>query len=198
VPHARRVPVSRAHAVLVTMKMKREVWNLRARRAFERLLPSLAAARERFGVRITHFSVQRDHIHLIVEAASRAALSRAMQGLSVRIARKLNAMMGRKGEVFADRYHDRVLTTPRQVRHALVYVLGNARKHGVKLALRELDPCSSAAAFTGWCVATIASELAMRAAAVVAEPATWLLRVGWRRAGPLLDPDHRPGPMPAR
>jgi REP element-mobilizing transposase RayT len=116
----------------------------------ERILRSLSRAKDRLGARIVHYSVQRDHLHLIVEAEDTRSLSRAMQGLSVRIAKALNRALGRKGKVFADRFHDRVLTSPRQVRHALAYVLCNARKHGVAPPMRGgsgpswVDPCSSA------------------------------------------------------
>ena len=110
----------------------------------------LARACDRFGMRITHFSVQRDHAHLIVEAGSRACLVRGIKGLCVRIARAMNRLMQRKGAVFADRYHDRVLTTPRQTRHAIAYVLCNFRKHAVCAGLGALDPFSSGAAFEGW------------------------------------------------
>ena len=93
--------------------------------------------------------------------------------------------------MFADRYHDRVLATPRQVRHALGYVLCNARKHGLApRAHTWVDPCSSASAFTGW-----SRPLAVTPAPCAA-PRTWLLTVGWRRAGGLLDPDHHPGHAP--
>lgn len=183
--------------------MRREVWRLRARRAFARLVPALtlsgrASSREGL-IRLVHFSVQRDHIHLLVEAADNDALSRGVQGLSVRIARALNKLMGRTGKVFKDRYHSRVLGTPRQVRNALAYVLCNARKHGEVLPARGVDPCSSAAAFDGWAgqIVTSTHELARAAAVAATSATTWLLRVGWRRAGGLLDPDHRPGPLPA-
>jgi len=118
-------------------------------------------------------------------------MSRAMQGLAVRLARAVNRTMNRRGPVFADRFHDRVLRSPRQVRHALAYVLCNARKHGVAPQRRGwLDPFSSAAAFDGWTrhVADVDTST------ITAPPRTWLLRIGWRRGG-LLDPDHRPGPI---
>ena len=117
-----------------------------------------------------------------------------MQGLSVRIARALNRMMGRTGKVFADRFHDRVLSTPRQIRAALAYVLCNARKHGK--APRERgwrDPYSSAPAFDGWRGTSPDALTPMHA---IVAPRTWLLAVGWRRGG-LLDPDHCPGVMPS-
>jgi hypothetical protein len=146
-------------------------------------------------MRLIHFSVQRDHIHLIVEARHTTALSRGVQGLSVRIARALNRMMHRRGKVFADRFHHRPLKSPRQVRNALSYVLCNARKHGLAPRKHEwLDPYSSARAFDGW--RSIDRDRECVAALIVADARTWLLVIGWRRGGPL-DPDHCPGAMPS-
>lgn len=183
--------------MLITLKMRPGTWNLRGRRAFARIVLSIFRARDRFGTRLVHFSTQRDHAHLIVEPESRAALSRAMQGLGVRIARALNRLMGRKGSVFADRYHDRVLRTPRQVRNAIQYVLCNGRKHGVVPESVRFDPRSSAPAFEGWlggAVTELATSIAARA---VVRARTWLLTRGWRRGG-LLHPMHRPGPISSR
>jgi putative transposase len=125
VSHLARPPLSGREPVLVTMKLRPHVWNLRTRRAIRRLVPALGAASDRFGMRIAHYSVQRDHIHMIVEADAKSSLSRGMQGLAVRIARALHRMMESRGTVFADRYHERVLATPRQVRATLAYVLTN-------------------------------------------------------------------------
>jgi hypothetical protein len=152
-------------------------------------------ANDRFGLRIVHYSVQTDHIHFIVEIDNPQCFSRAIQGLAVRIAKKLNALMGRHGRVFADRFHDRVLTTPRQVRNALTYVLCNARKHGRAPSRGGwVDPWSTAPVFGGW--ATVTPERDQMTLLSTRTPRTWLLRVGWRRAGGLLDVDHRPGPWP--
>ena len=116
---------------------------------------------------------------MLVEAEGRASLSRGMQGLTVRVARALDRAWSRTGAVFADRYHARVLQTPREVRNALAYVLGNARKHGVKL-LDAVDPFSSAPWFDGW---SDRSSVHESRAAPVARARTWLLRIGWQRHG---------------
>ncbi len=195
VPHAARVALTGREPVLVTLKVRKDVWSLRARRMFLRVVGALGAAADRFGMRITHFSVQRDHGHLVVEAENRRALARAIKGLCVRIARAVNSAMGRIGSVFADRYHDRVLTTPRQVRHAIAYVICNARKHGLAPRSRRwVDPCSSAALFDGWSCEIDAPRDGI--ARVVAAPRTRLLRVGWRRAGGAIAPAHHPGRAP--
>jgi len=86
--------------------------------------------------RIIDYSVQRNHIHLIVEAKDYEHLARAMRGFAIRIARGLNQLMGTKGKVFAERYHMHVLQTPREVRHARAYVLQNARKHAAQGGVR--------------------------------------------------------------
>ena len=190
-PHGPRPKLSGREPVLVTLKVRKEIASLRVRRVLLHVTAAVAKAVVRFGVRIVEYSVQRDHVHLLVEAESKPALSRAMKGLSVRLARAIHRALARKGTVFADRYHARVLTTPRQTRNALAYVLCNGRKHGHAPSRRGwLDPCSTASAFDGW---NVAIALTTRATAA---PRTWLLRVGWRRGG-LLDPDHHPGQLPS-
>jgi len=190
VPHRTRGVLSRSKPLLITCKLLKEVGCIRGRRAVARIVARIAIAKDRFGVRIIEYSIQSDHLHLIVESMDAVALARAMKGLSVRIARALNRLLGRRGQVFADRYHHRVLGTPRQVRHALGYVLCNARKHRVAPPRAGwLDPCSSAPSFPGF--AALATNESAR---VTSLPTCWLLTTGWRRHGPL-DPDHVPGAM---
>jgi REP element-mobilizing transposase RayT len=154
----------------------------------------LRAARERLGCRIVHYSVQRSHVHLVVEAQGRDALSRGVKGLSIRVAKSVNRLLGRAGRVVEDRYHARALRTPREVKAAACYVLNNARKHERRRAFgrRWLDPCSSARWFDGW---QGRRGVALDDDAPVATPRTWLMREGWRRHGPL-GIDEVPGPSP--
>ena len=148
------------------------------------------AASSHAAFRVVELSVQRDHVHLIVEAHDNAALSAGMKGLGVRVARGVNRALRRRGRVWSDRYHARELTSPRSVRNALVYVLHNARKHRASLAF--VDPCSSAAWFEGFrrdeLVAVAAADARAIAAAAgnprpTAAARTWLAGVGWRRLG---------------
>ncbi len=135
-------------------------------------------------VRIVHFSIQRDHIHLLVEAANARALSSGMRGLAIRIARRLNRALGRRGAVWGDRWHGRALRSPRAVRNALAYVLFNGHKHGV--VPLGLDPCASifwsACAFADVAYHALADHPAARDPPV--SPArAWLLSTGWQRHG---------------
>jgi REP element-mobilizing transposase RayT len=193
VSHRARPELNGREPILITMKMKQGIWGLRTRNAFQQILPALAAAAAQRRIRLVHYSIQRDHIHLIVEAVDKLSLSRGVQGLAVRIAKRLNQMMARTGKVFADRFHERVLRSPKQVRNALRYVLLNARKHGVAPPQRDwLDPYSSAAAFDGWAV-DIRTLWPHQFVPPTVAPRSWLLSRGWRRAGPTLDPGERPG-----
>ncbi|HKA87370.1 MAG TPA: transposase [Haliangiales bacterium] len=134
-------------------------------------------ARRELPCRVVHFTIQNDHIHMIVEAADRTALSRGIQGLASGIARVVNRTAGCAGGLWRDRYHARALRTPTEVRNCLVYVLRNAAKHGSTAA--AVDPCSAAAWFDGF-----ADRPAMRTdLAPVVPPTTWLLSTGWRARG---------------
>jgi hypothetical protein len=104
-------------------------------------------------MRLLHFSVQEDHLHLVVDVSERVALSRGMQGLAIRLSKALNKHWHRKGSVFADRYYGRPVKTRSELRRVVRYVLMNAKKHGTELPGHEgkPDPFSSARWFLFWC-----------------------------------------------
>jgi len=194
VPHATRPRHAARHPVHVTVRLRKGLPGLRRRGAYAVLRGAFRAARERFGMRVVHYAVLSNHVHLLVEASDRRALSRGMQGLAIRIAKRLNRYWDRTGRVFAERYHERFLRTPREVRNALAYVLHNARKHGLSIPGDAPDPFSSGRWFDGWREGRVFSlERAGGPFAPVAAARTWLLRAGWRRRG-LVALDERPGP----
>src|ERR1051325_10694378 len=117
VAHRSRGAWTRPMPLHVTLRMAPHVYNLRSRRSFRVIAAALGLGADRFDVRVVEFSVQGNHIHLVVEAPDCRALARAIQGFSIRVARGLNRMMGRKGRVFDDRYHARLLRTQTEVRH---------------------------------------------------------------------------------
>lgn len=178
-PHANRDAVAPRHPVHVTLRLGNGLTGLRRRRSYAVVRDALASGACRFGMRLVHFSVQTNHLHLICETADERALGRGIQGLCVRLARRLNRLWQRSGRVFADRYHAHVLKTPREVRNALAYVLRNAAHHGIHFATP--DPCSTGRWFDGW------SDWRRSAHDVWSSPwpgaLTWLLSLGWRRHG---------------
>ena len=187
VTHGRRPPQSTLYPVHVTMRLRPGVPSLRGSRLFRRLRASFAQARNRFGMRLTNYSVQGNHLHLIVEASGEAALSRGMQGLNIRIAKAVNRVHARRGPVFEQRYYARPLTTRLQVRRALVYVLFNDRHHlaSRRLSLPHwwLDRCSSAHEFHGFIPEPELPPRPPPEYVTTVEPLGYLLRIGWQRYG---------------
>ncbi|MET0790349.1 MAG: hypothetical protein ABW061_02400 [Polyangiaceae bacterium] len=135
--------------------------------------------------RIVHHSVQANHLHLIVEARSTSALSSGVRGLAVRLARRINRLLLRRGPVWVDRWHGVELTSPRQVRHALIYVLQNHAKHSSITLAGALDPLSSAVTCEGFVGVRAGSRAGPSASASAQSISaqTWLLREGWKRHG---------------
>jgi REP element-mobilizing transposase RayT len=179
----------------VTLRLVAGLPVLRRRGAFKAVRAAIQRGR-REGFAVVHFSVMTNHVHLIVEANDKRALSRGMQGLKISIAKRLNHVWGkRKGAVFSERYHAREISTPTQARNTLLYVLSNARKHaaerGASLPTRWVDPFSSARQFDGW------RQHVRLEPGVVAPPASWLLRIGWMRGRVGIDAHVVPsGPAP--
>jgi hypothetical protein len=159
---------------------------LRSADAFAALVCAFSVA-SRDDFRVVHFSVQTNHVHLIVEAGSGAQLRSGLNSLTCRAARALNRAWRRSGPIWGDRYHARSLTTPREVRNGLVYVLLNFRKH--LQAVPGVDPRSSGGWFDGW-----SHEQPPQAyPCPVATPRTWLAASGWRRGGGTISVREMPG-----
>lgn len=173
VPHVRRESFSSSCPIHVTVRVCKGVPRLQSRTGMRVIRAAFSVARDRLGMRITQYSIQANHIHLIVEARDRFALSRAMKGLCVRIARRLNRATKRKGQVFADRYHAHILRTPREVRNAVRYVMNNSRTHA-KRAGRPwrwaIDPYAG-----GPCTKRFFESCQ----SLITEPRSYLLRVAW-------------------
>jgi len=194
VHHVRRPRVPRHCPSHVTLRVQRGLPSLRTRLFLKEFRASLRQACERGEFRVVHYSVQRDHVHLLVESAGKQALGKGMKAIGSRLARAVHRAFRRSGPVLHGRYHLRVLRTPREVRNALAYVLLNARKHwrerrGAAPPVR-LDEASSARWFDGW--RRFLPAPLVREPPEVAEARTWLLSEGWRRRG-LIDPAEVPG-----
>ena len=201
--HRSRDEVDARLPSLVTLKVRRGIGSLRNGRVAREVEASFREACERGDFRLVHYSIQEDHAHLLVEADDKDALGRGMKALSSRFARAVNRTLRRTGKVLAERYHLKVLESPRQVRNALAYVLLNARRHAAKhiarlrkqgmavkplASARQLDAFSSARWFDGW----RGDVKVDPSPSPVAQPRTWFLLTGWRRH-PLLDPSEIPG-----
>src|ERR1043165_9728089 len=196
--HEERPEIKSRYPQHVVMRVVPSVGSMRRREMYKAMREATitAALRERF--RIVHVSLQRTHVHMIVEAASKEALARGMQGFQISGARNINTVLGeryrrRRGKVFEDRYHLEIIKSPTRARRALLYVMSNWRKHGEDQhgAARPwlVDPFSTGILFSGW------QELENKDfmwpiresydPLFVRTPESWLLREGWKLCGPI-------------
>jgi REP element-mobilizing transposase RayT len=177
VPHTARPVVDARTPAHITLRMRRGVWNLRSQRGFRQVARALERERELGVLRVVAFSVQGNHVHLVVEAGSTADLSRRMKGFGARFGKAMNRLMGRHGKVLAERYHAVPLRSPTQVKNALRYVLdnhaGHARRAGFAAQVRPgaLDP------FAG--TSLVALARGSPPSPLASTPRSWVLRTGW-------------------
>ena len=195
VHHVKRPTIPANGPAHVTLRVQKDVPSLRTKRFMRAFRRSLRQACERDDFRVVHYSVQHDHVHLIVEAAEKDALGRGMKAVAARLARAVHRVFGRSGRVLAGRYHVRVLKSPREVRNAIAYVLLNARKHwhdrrGQAPPVR-IDAASSGRWFGGW-RRDAPADTESSEPREVAAARSWLLRTGWKKCG-LIDPAEVPG-----
>lgn len=208
-PHRARPEVPSRYPRHIVLSIRSDVGSLRKRSMYRALRSAtIAVAMRELHVdeangafRIVHISVQRTHVHMIIEADSKLALTRGMQSFVTSAAKQINAEYSvmrklefrRRGPVFADRYHQEVIKTPRQARRTLSYVLNNWRKHREdreSVAKKwTIDPFSTAWSFGGWKEYVdddrpfLWETPPTYEALVVYLPKTWLLREGWRKSG---------------
>ena len=206
--HAKRPSFAKRQALHITLRVERGLGSMRKRACYAAVRSAAITMLPHEDCRIIQLSIQRTHLHLLVEAETSAALSHGMQALMISAAKHLNAAVSRagswwerrrmaspparrKGRVFADRYHVRLITSPRQARRELVYVLNNWRKHGEDRAAFArgwlIDPFATGWCFDGWRErgdTPFAWKVRDTYEPIpVYLPRTWLLREGWRRYG---------------
>jgi REP element-mobilizing transposase RayT len=197
-PHKTRPELKARHPVHVVLRVVAAVGSLRRRRTYKAVREATLTTARREDFRIVHLSIQRTHLHLIVEAEHKDALAVGMQGFQISAAKHLNAAISRgkpgprrRGAVFPDRYHAEIITSPRQARHTLAYVVLNWRKHGedraYPMSTWKIDWFSTAVMFPGWKEYGDAPFLWRGPGTydplVVYQPRTWLLREAWKKHG---------------
>ena len=134
VPHVQRPEHKARHPVHLTLRVQPGIGYLRAQRRAKVILDAIKAASRSEDFQVVEYVILGNHLHLIAEADSAEALSRGMQRLEIRVAKRLNSLQNRRGSVFTDRYHAHDLKTPREVAHATRYLKTNYRRHAGRLA----------------------------------------------------------------
>jgi REP element-mobilizing transposase RayT len=131
IPHRERAIIPRNTPVHVTIKINKHIVStLRNKIIFKKISQAISKARNK-GIRLIHFTIQRDHVHMLIETNDKKQLGRAMQAMGISLAKSLKNLTKKKLRIFKDRYHVHILKTLKEVQNAKSYILGNALKHGV-------------------------------------------------------------------
>ncbi|MCB0412820.1 MAG: transposase [Bdellovibrionales bacterium] len=200
VSHSRRPELSSSHPLHITVKIRPGLPSLRTKKCHQALRYAIRRAKE-YGLRVIHFAILSNHVHLIVEVKEKHTLSIGMQSLGICFSKAINRLCHNKGSVFKDRYHAVILKTPTQLKRALIYVFENAAKHAKKLEV--FDFYSTLCLFNEWkllffekrysknqkqgcrkclSIPKIQPEKLQVLSESLSKPQTWLLKSGWMRA----------------
>jgi REP element-mobilizing transposase RayT len=200
-PHKPREVLHERFPVHVTLRVTREIGSLRKKAMYHAIRQATLTSAASGRIRIVHISVQRTHLHLLVEAKNKKLLAAGLQGFQVSAAKHLNTAFGkvtkgprRQGAVFVDRYHAEIVRSPTQMRHTMAYILLNFRRHRedqvAPMSQWKVDWFSSAAMFPHWSEYDDEAFLWRGPATYeplwVWRPQTWLASEGWRKVSPTI------------
>lgn len=190
--HRARIEVKVAYPMHITVRLRAGMPNLRSKPAFQVFRHAIEGAKAR-GLRVLHFAVLGNHFHILAEATDNTQLARAMRSLNIRIAIGINRLLMReKGTVLNDRYNLQRLTTPTQVRNALIYIFSNAAKHFKRTQVFDLF--SSVVVFEkigalartrrdlDWRCPPLNDKQRQLLQRLLSPPVSWLARTGWQRS----------------
>ncbi len=127
VAHRKREEVHHRLPLHVNFKYRRPIRNKDSLRLLKR---AILNSRKK-GLRVIHYSLQHNHVHLILEATSNEVLERGMRSLTVTMGKGL-----KKGKIQLKRYHLHVLRGLRETKNAIHYVLFNEQKHSKSRMVR--------------------------------------------------------------
>jgi REP element-mobilizing transposase RayT len=164
VAHSTRERVTRHLPLHINFKLALEKGTLRNKTVLKFLAKAIAKARAK-DLRIIQFSLQHNHVHLIVEANNNQTLSKGMRALIISLVMRLNFHWKKSGQRLKQRYHLHVLRTRREVQHACHYVRHNVIKHSGILS-------SACDAYSSFGTSFFAAEIAGR----LDPPRAWLLK----------------------
>ncbi len=118
VSHSRRIRFAEGARLRVKLRLANGRKTMRDARMRKLVGECVDAANGRFGTKILGCWGEDTSILLVVESDGCEALASAMQGLSVRIAKRVNRTFGTRGAVFGQRYDAIVLVKLRRMKRA--------------------------------------------------------------------------------
>lgn len=142
--HIAREIIKKSTSLHLTIKVRENKADIKNKQVLKILHYAIRRSRIK-GLRIIHYTLEYNHIHLLVEAADKQTVHQGMQSFGITFAKKINAIKRLKGTVYKHRYHLRKINSPRELKNVLYYIFNNGIHH--KRTSTVLDPYNTLPAF---------------------------------------------------
>lgn len=132
--HTHRPVFKKPASLHLTIKIAKEKSNLKNKEVLSILKRAILNSRK-MGLRVIHFTLEYDHIHLLIEAENNHLLGKGMQSFGVTLSKAINKLKKTSGQVYRHRYHFRKITSARQLKNVMNYIFRNGLKHGTSAGI---------------------------------------------------------------
>ncbi|MGZ3789032.1 MAG: transposase [Bacteriovorax sp.] len=138
--HSSRPFLKKPSSLHLTVKIKKNRADMKNKSVLGLLKRAIKNAR-RQGLKVIHYSLEYDHVHLLIEADNNYILGKGMQAFGVTLSKAINRMRKLKGGVYKHRYHFRHISSARELKNVMNYIFTNGLKH--KTAKNIMNPFNS-------------------------------------------------------
>ncbi|MGZ3787001.1 MAG: transposase [Bacteriovorax sp.] len=138
--HTSRPFLKKPSSLHLTVKIKKNKAEMKNKSVFSLLKRAILNAR-RQGLKVIHYSLEYDHVHLLIEAENNHILGKGMQAFGGTFSKAINRMRKLKGGVYKHRYHFRKISSARELKNVMNYIFTNGLKH--KTAKNIVNPYNS-------------------------------------------------------
>lgn len=136
--HIERPKFYRSRSLHLTIKVRENKADIQTKKILRKLQYAILRARLK-GLRVIHYALEYNHVHLLVESTTHETLHKGMQSLGITLAKGINKLKGKKGTVYKHRYHFRQISSRRDLKNVIQYILQNHKKHRSMMNFSSLD-----------------------------------------------------------
>jgi REP element-mobilizing transposase RayT len=132
--HTERPLIKKPSSLHLTIKVEKIKADIKNKTVLSILKRAIQNARKQ-GLRVIHFSLEYDHVHLLIEAENNTTLGKGMQAFGVTFSKAINRVRKTTGKVYKHRYHFKAITSPKQLKNVMSYIFKNGVKHGTSKSM---------------------------------------------------------------
>jgi REP element-mobilizing transposase RayT len=132
--HTGRPKLKKSASLHLTVKVRKNKADIKNKSILMILKRAIQNARKQ-GLKVIHYTLEYDHVHLLIEADNNFVLGKGMQAFGVTMAKAINRAKKLSGSVYKTRYHFRQITGTKELKNVMMYIFKNGLKHGTSKGL---------------------------------------------------------------